>query len=294
MFCGEMRYLLFCVVVIWLFAGCCASCSVNNGGVNCKCPTDPEPWRNSRNGANVLKLIENDLTSGTTGVESVRIYGCGVRKLELDLNYFRDAKKIEIADSQPLNIRLIGDINSGDKMVEFRNIQGVNDWMGVKGSLVIGGGVNWCQKSCQNNPRQAEQTGPPSSWDTCNQCVPSNLKLNFYDVEHVLLHSFGGASYKLYDDEGHTVLHGSGIKTFSVDEPMLSGVKVDSLTAHDGCYLEGEKVECQDLQDDEDSYSSSLYVVIAIVASLTIVGTILLFGFCRAMSRARAARAENA
>jgi len=289
-----MRVFLFCVLANFLFAGCVSSCSVNNGDIDCYCPTDPEPWRHSRNGANVLDLIEKGLKGGTDGVKNVRIYGCGTRKLELDLNYFRDAEKIVIADSSPLKIRLIGNVNDGDKTVEFRNIRGVNDWMGEKGSLVLGGGVNWCQKSCQNNPQQAEQTGPPSSWENCNDCVPSNLKLNFFGVEHVLLHSFGGASYKLYKDEGHTILGGSDIKTFSVEEPMLTGVKVDSLTATDGCYIDGGKVECQDIQDDDTSSYTDYYILYGVLAIVGIISHILLIFYCRAMSRARAARLANA
>jgi len=211
------------------------SCTGDERLVTCECPVN-----SSSQNDDVLRIIKIDNNITAKKLKALEIRNCvSETSFELDFNEVAEARfaslsNITFSNSPPIHVYLRGRINRHNMVVSFKNIHGIGNFKGLKGSVVLTGGVDYCAWSCHTFI--PDKTGPPNTWETCNDCTPSNLKLSFIDVDHVLLKHLGLAAYDDNHDDGHAVLHAQGVQTFSVDEPFLNNIEIESISA-DECWL---------------------------------------------------------
>jgi len=213
-----------------------SSCIGDEKLVICECPSNDI----RTDGYDVLRLIQLNESITTTHVQAIHIKNCYTEaNFELDFNEvekgrFQNLSNIAFSDSAPIHVYMRGRITRHHMAVTFQDIHRIGDFKGLKGSVVLTGGVDYCAWSCDTFI--PDKTGPPNTWQTCNKCTPSNLKLSFINVDHVLLKQLGLAAYDHNHDDGHAILHAQGVQTFSVDEPFLNNVEIESIEA-DECWL---------------------------------------------------------
>ena len=161
----------------------------------------------------------------------------------------------------------------------FHNMQGHNELF--RGSVILTGGIDYCTKSCQTTI--PDQTGPPSRWTSCNDCVPSNIRFSFINVDHVYFEHFAIASYAHNHDEGHAILYAHGVKTFRINDPFLNRVEVDSIEAGE-CWLRQKyarnpytdtQVDCNSYDHWDDSVGAGYIVMIVCLC----LGAVSCIGF---------------